>query len=75
MRQWPRFECVSRVHGPGVYGLETPDRSNRRAGKKIYASTKSTCGPPSVSDRAVPMRYHARNRGREDGEVFFGPAN
>jgi len=25
-RQWPRFECVSRVHGPGVYGLETPGR-------------------------------------------------
>ena len=21
MRQWPRFECVSRVHGPGVYAL------------------------------------------------------
>jgi hypothetical protein len=45
MRQWPRFECVSRVHGPGVYGLEAPDRSNRRAGKKIYAMAHVLLSP------------------------------
>lgn len=74
-RQWPRFECVSRVHGPGVYRttnnmISTQQYSEVR--RHCPCSTMSTCGPPTVSGRAVPRPEPRTRRGnnfRYDGPV------
>ena len=79
MRQWPRFECVSRVHGPGVYRttnnmISTQQYSEVR--RHCPCSTMSTCGPPTVSGRAVPRPEPRTRRGnnfRYDGPVARCP--